>query len=240
MPARSLARVNRKTAAYFFHRLRQIIARRLEDSLPVEGLAEVDEKLFWRRSQRQMRARRRWQGPCLRHPQARRQGHHRDDPDVRKGTLLPILQQKVVFLIRSSIPTTIPPMTSSTSPSSITHRIDHSDAYVLARHNHISYNRELLGARPSARSADTTAFRKPTFPSLSTRPNFASTTKHPASNCDPSNAGPNARPSQPDLGQPQFSSLCSRCRARRLVGAWLGFGDLETSPVKNALMRWRG
>ncbi len=41
-----LARVNRKTAAYFFHRLRQIIARRLEDCLPVEGLAEVDESYF--------------------------------------------------------------------------------------------------------------------------------------------------------------------------------------------------
>jgi hypothetical protein len=33
--AADLARVNRKTAAYFFHRLRQIIARQLEDSLPV-------------------------------------------------------------------------------------------------------------------------------------------------------------------------------------------------------------
>jgi hypothetical protein len=28
---------------YFFHRLRQIIAKRLEDSLPVEGLIEIDE-----------------------------------------------------------------------------------------------------------------------------------------------------------------------------------------------------
>jgi transposase len=44
--AADLARVNRKTAAYFFHRLRQIIARQLEDSLPVEGLVEVDESYF--------------------------------------------------------------------------------------------------------------------------------------------------------------------------------------------------
>ena len=44
--AADLARVNRKTAAYFFHRLRQIIARQLEDSLPVEGLVEVDESFF--------------------------------------------------------------------------------------------------------------------------------------------------------------------------------------------------
>jgi hypothetical protein len=31
---------------YFFHRLRQIIARQLEDSLPVEGHVEVDESYF--------------------------------------------------------------------------------------------------------------------------------------------------------------------------------------------------
>jgi hypothetical protein len=34
--------------------------------------------------------------------------------------------------------------------------------------------------------------RKPAFPSFSRRPNFASTTEHPASNCEPSNAGPNS------------------------------------------------
>jgi transposase len=32
--AADLARANPKTAAYFFHRFRQIIARQLEDSLP--------------------------------------------------------------------------------------------------------------------------------------------------------------------------------------------------------------
>jgi transposase len=49
MAARSavdLARANRKTAAYFFHRLRQLIAEQLEDALPVEGLTEVDESYF--------------------------------------------------------------------------------------------------------------------------------------------------------------------------------------------------
>jgi transposase len=44
--AADLARVNRKTTAYFFDRLRQIIARQLEDSLPVKGLVEVDESYF--------------------------------------------------------------------------------------------------------------------------------------------------------------------------------------------------
>ena len=44
--AADLARVNRKTAAHFFHRLRRIIARQLEDSLPVDGLVEMDERYF--------------------------------------------------------------------------------------------------------------------------------------------------------------------------------------------------
>jgi transposase len=35
--AADLARVNRKTGTYFFHRLRELIARQLDDSLPVEG-----------------------------------------------------------------------------------------------------------------------------------------------------------------------------------------------------------
>jgi transposase len=44
--AADLARANRKTAAYLFHRFRQVIARQLEDSLPVEGPVEVDERYF--------------------------------------------------------------------------------------------------------------------------------------------------------------------------------------------------
>src|SRR5271170_2892549 len=88
MTARSaadLARVNRKTAAYFFHRLRQIIARQLEDGLPLEGLVEVDESYFGG-----VRKGKRGRGaagkiPRLRHPQARRQGHHRDDPRCPQG-----------------------------------------------------------------------------------------------------------------------------------------------------------
>jgi transposase len=40
--AADLARVNHKTVVYFFHRLRQIIATQLEDSL----LVEMDESYF--------------------------------------------------------------------------------------------------------------------------------------------------------------------------------------------------
>ena len=82
--AADLARVNRKTAAYFFHRLRQIIARQLEDSLPVEGLVEVDESYFGG-----VRKGRRGRG-------AGSKVHTVMIPDVRKDTLLPIVRQKVV------------------------------------------------------------------------------------------------------------------------------------------------
>jgi transposase len=41
--AADLVGVNRKTAAYFFHRLRQLVADHLEDTLPVEGTIEVHE-----------------------------------------------------------------------------------------------------------------------------------------------------------------------------------------------------
>jgi hypothetical protein len=46
--AADLVGVNRKTTAYFYHRLRQLIAEQLEDAIPVEGL-------FWRRPERQAR-----------------------------------------------------------------------------------------------------------------------------------------------------------------------------------------
>jgi transposase len=44
--AADLVGVNRKTVAYFFHRLRQLITEQLEDAMPVAGLIEVDESYF--------------------------------------------------------------------------------------------------------------------------------------------------------------------------------------------------
>jgi transposase len=94
--AADLARVNRKTAAYFFHRLRQIIARQLEDSLPVEGLVEVDESYFGG-----VRKGKRGRGAAGKVPVfgiLKRGGkvHTVMIPDVRKDTLPPIIRQKVV------------------------------------------------------------------------------------------------------------------------------------------------
>lgn len=107
--AADLARANRKTAAYFFHRFRQIIARQLEDSLPVEGLVEVDERYF-----RGVRKGKRGRGGAGEIPVfgiLKRGGKVTTVmiPDVRKDTLLPIIQREVVR-IRSSIPTLIPAM----------------------------------------------------------------------------------------------------------------------------------
>ena len=117
--AADLARVNRKTGAYFFPRLRQIIARQLEDSLPLEGLVEVDESYFGG-----VRKGKRGRGAAGKIPVfgiLKRGGkvHTMMIPDVRKDTLLPIIRQKVV---PDSIVYTnsIPPLTSSTCPSSTT------------------------------------------------------------------------------------------------------------------------
>jgi transposase len=44
--AADLLGVNRKTAAYFYHRLRQIIAQEVDRASPLAGLIEVDESYF--------------------------------------------------------------------------------------------------------------------------------------------------------------------------------------------------
>ena len=48
-PARTAAElvgVNKNTAAFFYHRLREIVAARIEDESPVKGEIEVDESYF--------------------------------------------------------------------------------------------------------------------------------------------------------------------------------------------------
>src|SRR3984957_1717448 len=44
--AADLLGVNRKTAAYFYHRLRQIIAQEVDRGFPLAGQIEVDESYF--------------------------------------------------------------------------------------------------------------------------------------------------------------------------------------------------
>ena len=44
--AGSLVGVNKTTAAFYFHRLREIVAQQSEDAAPVFGEIEVDESYF--------------------------------------------------------------------------------------------------------------------------------------------------------------------------------------------------
>src|SRR5215475_15768792 len=135
--AADLVAVNRKTVAYFFHRLRQIIARQLEESLPVEGLVEVDESYFGG-----VRKGKRGRGAAGNVPVfgiLKRGGRVYTVmiPDVRKDTLLPIIRQKIVP--DSLVYTDCYPGYDVLDVSEFHHhRIDHSDAYVRERHNHIN------------------------------------------------------------------------------------------------------
>jgi transposase len=123
--AADLVGVNRKTAAYFFHRLRQLIAEHLEDAIPESYFGGV------------RKGRRGRQGSCLRYPQARRQGLHCMIPNVRKDTLLPIIRQRIVP--DSIVYTDSYPAYDVLDVSEFHHhRIDHSDAYARERHNHIN------------------------------------------------------------------------------------------------------
>ena len=102
--------VNRKTAAYFFHRLRELIARQLEDSLPVEGLIEVDQSYFG----------------------GGRKGK-RGRGSAGKVPVFGILKRtgKVYTVM-------IPDVARTRCFPSSESGIDHSDAYVRERHNHIN------------------------------------------------------------------------------------------------------
>ena len=135
--AADLVGVNRKTAAYFFHRLRQVIARQLEDSLPVEGLIEVDESYFGG-----VRKGKRGRGAAGKVPVfgiLKRGGRVYTVmiPNVRKDTILPIIRQRIV---PDSIVYTDGYIAYDVLDVSEFHhhRIDHSEAYVRDRHNHIN------------------------------------------------------------------------------------------------------
>ena len=68
--AADLLDINRKTAAFFYHRLREIIADRQEQAGPFAGPVELDESYFGGHRKGKRGARRRRQSGRLRHPQA--------------------------------------------------------------------------------------------------------------------------------------------------------------------------
>src|SRR5271163_2470134 len=134
--AADLARVNRKTAAYFFHRLRQIIARQLEDGLPLEGLVEVDESYFGgvRKGKRGRGA----AGKVVVFGLLKRGGkvYTRVIFDTTTTTLMPIIRRKIM-------PDSVVYTDGYCSYNALDisefhhHRINHSTHFVQGKTNHI-------------------------------------------------------------------------------------------------------
>jgi len=135
--ATDLLGVNRKTAAYFYHRLREIVAREMAHSSPFAGEIEVNESYFG----------------------GHRKGKHgrgaagivavfgilkRHDkvytvmaPNLRRDTLFPVIQERVVP--DSVVYTDGYNLYDTLDVAGFHHhRIDHSSAYVEETHNHIN------------------------------------------------------------------------------------------------------
>ena len=94
--AASLVGVNRNTAAYYFHRLRQLICQVVEDETPVFGEIEVDESYFGGK-----RKGKRGRGAAGKVPVfgiLKRGGrvYTKVIPNIHSTTLMQIMEQKIV------------------------------------------------------------------------------------------------------------------------------------------------
>ena len=94
--AAALVGVHRNSAAYYFHRLRQLISHAVEDETPFFGEIEVDESYFGGR-----RKGKRGRGAAGKVPVfgiLKRGGrvYTKVIPDVRSTTLMQIMEQKIV------------------------------------------------------------------------------------------------------------------------------------------------
>jgi len=135
--AADLLSVNRKTAAYFFHRLREIIAWQLDKSSPVDGLVEIDESYFGGK-----RKGKRGRGAAGKVPVfgiLKRSGtvYTVMIPDTRRETLIPIIRERIVP--DSVVYTDCYGVYDILDVSEFHHyRINHGKAYVAQVHNHIN------------------------------------------------------------------------------------------------------
>ena len=134
--AASLVGVNRNTAAYYFHRLRQLICQAVEDETPVFGEIEVDESYFGGR-----RKGKRGRGAAGKVPVfgiLKRGGrvYTKVIPDIQSTTLMRIMEQKIV---PDSIVYTDSLQSYNVLDVSDFHhvRINHSDLFAEGR-NHIN------------------------------------------------------------------------------------------------------
>jgi transposase len=135
--AADLLGVNRKTAAYFYHRLREIITKHLDANSPIDGHVEVDESYFGGR-----RKGKRGRGAAGKVPVfgiLKRGGkvYTVMIPDTRRDTILPIIRQKIVP--DSVVYTDSYGIYDVLDMSEFHHyRINHSDTFVKQFHNHIN------------------------------------------------------------------------------------------------------
>ena len=134
--AASLVGVNKTTAAYYFHRLRELICAAIDDETPLHGEVEVDESYFGGK-----RKGKRGRGAAGKVPVfgiLKRGGkvYTKVITNVRSGTLMDIMQHKIV-------PDSIVYSDSFGSYNALDvsdfrhYRINHSERFAN-RHNHIN------------------------------------------------------------------------------------------------------
>jgi transposase len=135
--AADLLGLNHKTGAFFYHRLREIIADQLAESAPFGGEIELDESYFG--GHRKGKRGRGAAGKVAVFGILKRGGRVYTvvPPDLRRGTLMPIIRQKV--RPDSVVYTDCYVVYDSLDVSEFHHhRINHMEAFVENKHNHIN------------------------------------------------------------------------------------------------------
>lgn len=135
--AADLLGVNRKTAAYFYHRLREIIAAQMVVNHPFGGEVEMDESYFG--GHRKGKRGRGAAGKVAVFGILKRGGrvYTLMAPNLRRDTLMPVIREKVVP--DSVVYTDGYNLYDVLDVSEFHHeRIDHGEAFVHERRNHIN------------------------------------------------------------------------------------------------------
>jgi transposase len=139
-PARTAAElvgVNKNTAALFYHRLRQIIAARIEDESPIDGEIEIDESYFG--GKRKGKRGRGAEGKVPVFGILKRKGrvYTKMVPNCRSRTLMPIIKARIQLdsIVYTDQYTAYEILDVSGFHH---HRINHSKAFVGAPGNHIN------------------------------------------------------------------------------------------------------
>ena len=174
-PARTAAElvgVNKNTAALFYHRLREIVAARIEDESPLQGEIEIDESYFGGR-----RKGKRGRGAAGKVPVfgiLKRGGrvYTKILPNTSRAALMPIIKAKIV--LDSVVYTDTYVTYDNLDVSGFRHhRINHRQGFAAANANHINGIENFWS---HATCASTTASQSTTSIFSSRNANGASTT----------------------------------------------------------------